>query len=271
MQRLEILRKSETDHFGRLGKWRVIGESVTGSSHEKRSIPCQDYHDWAILTDDILIISVADGAGSAARAEIGSCIAAQTAIDYVINRDNLPTSTDTDAVWNMILKEAFQTSRESLKTYSSLHSLKLSDLATTLILAIATPELCAIAQLGDGIAIGRNNEGTLLHLTIPQRGEYVNEANFLTATKAIEDTEMFVHRKPLTHIAIISDGLQRIGLRLPSYEPFPGFFSPLFSFISSIDNDRENEDKEELFTFLNSAKIKDRTDDDLTLVLASME
>ena len=264
------MRKTETDHFGQLGKWRVLGESVIGSSHEKRGIPCQDFHDWAILPEDIVIISVADGAGSAAKAEIGSCIAAQTAIDHIISQDNLPDSTDNDAAWTEFLKEAVNISREALLSYSHLQSLRLSDLATTLILAIASPDLCAVAQLGDGIAVARDNEGKLFSLTIPQRGEYINEANFLTSSKALEDTEVFLHRKSLTHIAVISDGLQRIGLRMPSYEPFPGFFSPIFSFISNIDNDKDSEDKEELLTFLKSAKIKGRTDDDLTLVVASM-
>jgi hypothetical protein len=264
------LRKTETGHFGQLGKWRVIGESVAGSSHEKRGIPCQDFHDWAILVEDILIISVADGAGSAAKAEVGSCIAAQTAIDHIIKQNNLPASTDDDTVWTEFLKKTFNTSREALRIHANLHSLRLSDLATTLILSIVTPELCAVAQLGDGIAVARDNEGTLFALTIPQRGEYINEANFLTSSNALKDTEVFLHRKLLTHIAVISDGLQRIGLRMPGCEPFPGFFSPIFSFISNIDSDKGSEDKEELLAFLNSAKIKDRADDDLTLVVGAM-
>jgi hypothetical protein len=248
-----------------------MGESVAGSSHEKRGIPCQDFHDWAILTEDVLAITVADGAGSANKAEIGSCIAAQTAINYIKDRSSLPAPMDNDAVWNEFLKEAFKASRESLMAYSHRHGLTLSDLATTLILVLASPEVCAVAQLGDGIAVGRDNQGTLFSLTTPQRGEYVNEANFLTSARALEDIEVFVHRKPLTHIAVISDGLQRIGLRMPGCEPFPGFFSPIFTFISGISSDKDSEDQEELLKFLKSERIKDRTDDDLTLVVAAKE
>ena len=221
------MRKTETNHFGQLGRCKIIGESVAGSSHEKRQTTCQDFHDWAILGGDVVVISVADGAGSAAKAEIGSRIAAQTAIDQITDQNFLPVFSDDDEAWTEFLRNIFNISREALRAYSHMHGLRISELATTLILAVVTPELCAAAQLGDGVAVGRDKDGTLLSLTVPQRGEYINEANFLTSAKALEETEVFLHRKPLTHVAVMSDGLQRVGLRMPECEPFPGFFSPV--------------------------------------------
>lgn len=265
------MRKTETGHFGQFGRWKVLGQSVAGSSHEKRGIPCQDFHDWAILTEDMLAIAVADGAGSAAKAEVGSCIAARTAIDFLINQNSLPASSDNDGAWNEFLAKVFSLSRESLMDYSYMHGLRLSDLATTLILAIASPELCVVAQVGDGIAVGQDSQGGLISLTTPQRGEYVNEANFLTSSKGLEDTEIFIYRKEFTHIAVISDGLQRVGLRMPGCEPFPGFFSPIFNFVSGIVDNKDGKEEEELLEFLNSGKIKNHTDDDLTLVVGAME
>ena len=263
------MRKTETTQSGRLGKWRLLGESVRGSSHEKRGLPCQDYHDWAILPGDVLIISIADGAGSAARAETGSLIAARTAVDLIMDESGMPGPADNGAVWTEYLKNTFQQARERLRVYSEVHKLSLSDLATTLITVVATPEICAVAQLGDGIAVARDSEGTLFPLSVPQRGEYVNEANFLTSPDAIDKTEVFLHRKPVTHIAALSDGLQRISLQMPGCEPFPGFFTPLFSFVSAIDDGEE--EAGELAALLNSPKIRDRADDDLTLVLASRD
>ncbi|NJK69758.1 MAG: protein phosphatase 2C domain-containing protein, partial [Microcoleus sp. SU_5_3] len=55
--------------------WQVVAASVTGTSHEKRSQPCQDAHCWRLLPNNVLAAAVADGAGSAALAEIGAKIA----------------------------------------------------------------------------------------------------------------------------------------------------------------------------------------------------
>jgi hypothetical protein len=66
---------------------------------------------------------------------------------------------------------------------------------------------------------------------------------------------------------VLSDGLLRLALRLPSGEPYPPFFQPLFGFAAAaLPEDQANE---QLSAFLNSKRVCDRTDDDKTLVLAA--
>src|SRR4028119_2107946 len=63
--------------------WQVVGASVIGTSHEKRSQPCQDAHCWRLLPHGVLVASVADGAGSAALAEVGAKIAVEGVVETI--------------------------------------------------------------------------------------------------------------------------------------------------------------------------------------------
>jgi hypothetical protein len=57
-------------------------------------------------------------------------------------------------------------------------------------------------------------------------------------------------------------------LRMPGADPHPGFFAPLFQFLS-----REGDGtlaQEALASFLASPRVRGRTDDDLTLLLATL-
>ena len=51
--------------------WRVIGASEQGTSHHQHDLPCQDAYAWQVIGDHFMI-AVADGLGSAARAEQAS-------------------------------------------------------------------------------------------------------------------------------------------------------------------------------------------------------
>jgi len=54
---------------------------------------------------------------------------------------------------------------------------------------------------------------------------------------------------------------------MPSGEPHQPFFSPLFRFVAQVTD--ETVAQEELMEFLQSPRVTQRTDDDLTLLLAA--
>jgi hypothetical protein len=58
-----------------------------------------------------------------------------------------------------------------------------------------------------------------------------------------------------------------LALRMPGAEPHPAFFNPLFRMM--LDADDEEEAELHLRSFLESDRIRERSDDDLTLVLAT--
>jgi len=61
--------------------WQVIGAAVQGLSHQKQGLPCQDALEFRCLPDGVLLVALADGAGSATRSEVGARAAVQVALD----------------------------------------------------------------------------------------------------------------------------------------------------------------------------------------------
>src|SRR5436190_2001653 len=69
------------------GKWKYAYTSVIGTSHSKFGIGCQD---TSLCTElhlrngsDLILAVVADGAGSAQKAELGSSIATRILAEYI--------------------------------------------------------------------------------------------------------------------------------------------------------------------------------------------
>ncbi|MDF0552125.1 PP2C family serine/threonine-protein phosphatase [Kamptonema sp. UHCC 0994] len=246
-------------------KCQIVAASVMGTSHEKRSQPCQDAHRWKLLTGGILVAAVADGAGSATLAEVGAQIAVTASVEAI--SQNQQTWFEDDSSWHQLLTEALKTAREAVEAEAKVREVRARDLASTLILAIATPSLLAVAQIGDGAAVVGDSEGNVIAVTVPPCGEYINETIFLISDNALETAQLQVWRGKLTHLALFSDGLQMLALKMPEGTPHVPFFSPLFRFAAQIED--EIEAKQQLESFLRSPRVTERTDDDLTLLLAS--
>jgi hypothetical protein len=170
--------------------------------------------------------------------------------------------------WRLLLTEALRAARDSIEVEVIAHEVTERDLATTLILAVATPELIAAAQIGDGALVVGDVEGNVIGLTVPQTGEYINQTIFLTSPDALNTAQLRIWHGMVAHVAILSDGLQMLALKMPEWTPHAPFFSPLFRFVAKAAD--EAEAKKQLEAFLRSPRIRERSDDDLTLLLAAL-
>ena len=248
--------------------WRVVAASVRGKSHEKVGQLCQDAHHWEKLPEGVLVATVADGAGSATLGKVGAIIAAQTAVETIRAKAPTPCSPDDEEGWQLLLSNALVAAKTAVEAEAVACKMTARDLATTLIIVIATPNLIAAAQIGDGVAVAEDGEGNIIALTAPQRGEYINETTFLVSPNALDKAQMNLWRRKAANIALLSDGLQLLALEINEGTPHVPFFSPLFKFMANVTN--ETEAKEQLVEFLHSPRIAERTDDDLTLLLATL-
>ena len=232
-------------------------------------LPCQDAHKWTVVSG-FLVGAVADGAGSAPLAEVGAAVASSAAAEFGRERlaKDLPSSSMGDQRWVELLTETLAFAKRGVEAEAGLRSLPVGDLATTLITLIAGPGFVAAAQIGDGAVVAADRAGAMVSVTAPGQGEYLNETTFLTSTEALASARSAVWRGDLAHLAMLSDGLQMAALKMPAGDPHPGFFKPLFDF---IDQRREaSETQVALAGFLTSPRLRERTDDDVTLVLASL-
>lgn len=249
--------------------WRVAAAYVTGSSHGKLGQPCQDAHHWVRLPDGWLLGAVADGAGSAKLGEVGADVATRTAVATL--RQELdgagPAQGWDEARWRGLLTRALQAARDAVAAEAATRGAAVRELATTLLLVVAAPDRVAAAQIGDGAVVLGDHQGRIQGLTTPKAGEYINETVFLVSPGALAQAQTAVWEGEAAHLAAFSDGLQMLALKMPGGSPHGPFFEPLFRFVEQAGD--EDEASRKLGEFLQSPRLRERTDDDLTLLLAA--
>lgn len=271
----EELCNQQSNTSKELFNWRVVAASVRGKSHEKAGQLCQDAHHWEKLPEGILVGAVADGAGSAILGKVGAIVAAQTAVETICLEETTvrslfssQPSPPNEADVRLLLTNALVTAKTAVEAEAQACNMTARDLASTLILVIATPTLIAVAQVGDGVAVASDHQGNLIPLTAPQFGEYINETTFLVSPNALSTAQINLWRGATKNIALLSDGLQMLALDMTKGTPHAPFFNPFFNFVAKVTN--EIEAKEQLVAFLRSPRTTDRADDDLTLFLATL-
>ena len=241
--------------------WTVASISVAGTSHIKTGLGCQDFQGTVILPCGTLVAAVADGAGSALLGELG----ARLAVEHILNEAREATDSVT------IIESAHEelnkwilAARARLEVEAELQGINLRELSTTLLVCLVTAGFVTVAQVGDGAIVSRDTAGDIQLLTEPVDGEYVNETTFLTTTGFQIALQVWSWIGTVEQIMLFTDGLQRLALQWPGPVAHAPFCAPLFDFISQPDLNHE----EQLRTFLNSPKVRQRCDDDLTLALA---
>ena len=248
--------------------WQVIGAAVQGLSHQKQGLPCQDALMYGCLPGGILLVALADGAGSAVHAELGAQAAVQASLDWLHTR--LENERPTECCeWVEVIWAAFQNARTALERLADENGEPIRSFATTLTCLVATPEQLIIGQLGDGAVVAVGEDDGLKTVTALQRGEYANETNFLTQDQALDLVAIQVIDERVRALAAMSDGLTRLALKRPNNEPHPPFFKPLFAFVESSASSNDGAQATDALTeFLTSPRVCERTDDDKSLVLA---
>jgi serine/threonine protein phosphatase PrpC len=215
----------------------------------------------------VLVIAVADGAGSVEFAEIGANVAVGNGVAQVCAGLVQAGEAVDDSRLVHILQEASAAALSAVQAEAASRAVDYRELASTMILAIAHREFIAAAQIGDGATVVADEAGEVFSLTTPPPSEYLNETVFLTSNDALQMVQTRVWRGRASGIATFSDGLQMLCLKWPDHEPHKAFFTPLFNLVRTAD---EAEAANELTRFLHSERVGKLTDDDVTLVLAAL-
>lgn len=243
--------------------WQAFGASVQGTSHIRAGLPCQDACGWRTIPNGV-ICAVADGLGSAIKADSGAREAVAVVLRYLTTANSAINQDATIATAKQILRDAFHASREALMLTAGINPVR--DYATTLSVAWICESWTVVGQIGDGAIVGRWADGQLATLSMPQRGEFANQTNPLTAPDALTHLDIGGWDCPVDKLALLTDGLQGLALNFLTGNPHPPFFAPFFDAVRTpIDSDVLSAD---LSSFLHSQRICERTDDDKTLLVA---
>jgi hypothetical protein len=280
--------------------WKYIARSAIGTSHQKLDLPCQDYGDCQVK-GHCLVGAVADGAGSAKFAELGSRAVVKSALRFITTHGmpfmdedsrslgkkilrvlNLDVNTDvrdviqvfksdgqfpTEHEVNTFFRELLEGCIEDLQREAKQHNCDVKDLASTLLVFIAHRDWLVGMQVGDGLLVVRKRQEKDYQLAMkPYKGEFANDTMFVTSDGAIASMQTVVLPKPCDFICAATDGIQNVAVRLSDWSPFGPFFLPLEEYLRETDNPEDND--QYLMDFLNSDRLNARTDDDKTLLIA---
>jgi hypothetical protein len=247
--------------------WRRIAQSVQGASHASEGSPCQDSHGLRALLSgsaETLIACVADGAGSAKFSDLGSAIACEAILEFIASYRETVGNFDELTAEDVL--HWCEEIRRRIQSDANLRGCTSRDLATTLCVAILGPASSCFFQIGDG-AIIAGHDGVFGVVFWPQSGEFANSTNFITSNDYRERLEFCSVKTRFTEVALFTDGIERLALRFDVQTPHVPFFHPLFQVLrSSEDVARLNDG---LSKFLSSDSVKNRSDDDKTLILAT--
>lgn len=249
--------------------WRILGASVTGTSHAKIGQPCQDAHAFRHLPGGIAVLVTADGAGSADHSAQGAAAAVATAADALAEALHWLGWPATEPEWQTLFEAVYHKARAAVEATAAAQGLLPRAFACTLLCAVASRRGLAVAQVGDGLAVATLDGVEWYLAATPQRGEYANETYFLTQPNQLPPVDVRVYPEPQQAVAVMTDGLLRLVLDLNRNQPHQPFFQPLLAFAAQVSD--AGEGAAQLTAFLSSERVCARTDDDKTLVLAARQ
>lgn len=168
--------------------FRTVLFRKTGAMHIKDGKDCEDSVSRSYETQSgISVVALSDGAGSYAKAGIGSDITARSAAELLAQKFNLLYELDDDTASNYILREI----TAALRTEAERDGATLESYSATLLLAAMHPDgRYLIFHVGDGAVIGFTDKCESVALSLYDHAGLANETTFVT----VPDTEYRIFR-----------------------------------------------------------------------------
>lgn len=257
--------------------WRILGASVTGTSHLSNSKAGQDRFLAETVSVEglgkVVVMVVADGAGSAERSWAGSWMAChglmQAVKQALAGKAGQKLLMDCDPLNSGLFRSLFRTTRRRIFAWSRALNCPVSSLATTINLMILHSSGGLMAQVGDGLIGYQSAASTKWNLNqIPQLGEFVGETTFLTSSDWESQLTIGLIGSPVHRAVMSTDGLLPILYQSQSHQIHSPFLDPLFEVFEKQPLTC-SEKELQLRAFLQGPRVATRCDDDLTLLLAT--
>lgn len=254
--------------------WRIAAATAAGASHLRDDTPNQDAVRHRLVETgrgSVVVVAVADGAGSASRSDEGSGIAVATAVDTVVRGiERKPAAAMREHLATSLVRDAVKRAKNEVIRYARRQSVEPRELASTLIVAIASDQLLTAAQVGDGAVVAFNIDGGLARtLCAAHTGEYANETTFITSRTRPHRIASVGHADGSRYdaVALITDGLQNLALQMPERQAFMGFWNPMLNDLAHSEEPDAVAGR--LHAFISGERVQSRTSDDVTIAIAT--
>lgn len=181
--------------------FNVIECATQGRSHIKTNTPCQDKTS-SLRHNDISVIALADGAGSAKFSHFGAEIATKRICKIFVEKFDIILDDISNAKKGILATLLKELHSESLRL-----NCEIKDLASTLLCVAVRGDTFIAFHLGDGIICAlRNNEVKMI--SDAQNAEFANATFFTTSSSAEQNAEIIVgEMNNINAFAIMSDGV----------------------------------------------------------------
>ena len=215
--------------------------------------------------ESIVLIALADGAGSAPRGGYGAQLAVSSAVESLQESLAGNSPSPLDAALRTAIDAARLTLSIAKTAADSEAKSEVADLATTLSLAAFGPDEIGVASVGDGLHILRDLDGELSFIAVATDTEIANHTDFITAPTL--DGKVEIEVRPAAEVESLllsSDGLdsQLVGRR-------DGKRWPLAATVNSLLNAPvlDGWTGPDFGRLLRSEVIRRHSDDDCSLAL----
>ncbi len=241
--------------------WTVFSASAIGKRNLEQGAAGQDAS-HCVVTDDVLVAIVCDGAGSVLEGRTGSQFIARTLADQLSST----VRAEGGAYLEATIQSAIESVRTRLADLAASRELALHDFSCTLLGCVATPGGGCFFHIGDGFAIQQGAAGDSV-LSRPENGEYADETYFVTD----EDWQDHLRLTPLPApepgcmIGLMSDGTAPFAVNRARSGFFRPFIDPIAAFLRDATAPVGNE---ALRNLLESPRACEISSDDKTLLLA---
>ena len=213
-------------------RWTWAAAKAIGTAHMQVGLPCQDAFACHVATPspetEVLIAALADGAGSAERAEAGARLATSIFVDVgarVISMRAVRRLRKRASLSVLAPRRPAARLRRSRATKIA----RSRTLQPRLWWRSCTPSGGAVGQVGDGGVVAAEGADHCWRPVLwPDHGEYVNTTSFLTDTDALEQFRVESLQSPVASVCLFSDGLERLVLDFRARTAHAPFFDTLF-------------------------------------------
>ena len=237
-----------------LCRWMGTAVSTAGRGHVTKGLPCQDVSGVS-LEDDVAVIVVSDGAGSARHSEQGATGAVEVATQVL--RETAPWSEPED-----VKERVLVACRSEMIKRAKVLGCSVAELAATLAFVAAAGDIFIAGSLGDGVVAAFRGYRSEV-LIEPVRGEFANETVFLTSSRAQE--HLRIAKKPrddYNGFAIMSDGAAE-----SLYQRREGSLAPALSKILLWFDEQASKDVRDAIQESAMPLLINRTQDDCSLAV----
>jgi hypothetical protein len=212
---------------------------------------------------------VADGAGSASRADEGASLVCS--FMYGALAATMAAHGCIGALTRDVIVELLRDLRDEIAFEAAAAGVASREFASTLLGAVVGLDEATFFQIGDGaIVVAAEDEADgYSWIFWPERGEYEGMTAFVTDPEVESHLQWERCARPCDQVALLSDGLQRLALDFATHTAHAPFFRSKMQAIEAAPNLPPEELSRQLERFLASPEVNARTDDDKTLVLAT--